>query len=65
MHESIVFVVRVWPLDLNDEGFRASVRRVDREEARVFTQPEELVRYLITRDHAADHAAGPGTGGSR
>jgi hypothetical protein len=50
MHESIVFVVRIWPTGSHDEGFRASVRRVDREDVQMFTEPEELVRYLSASD---------------
>ena len=46
VHESIVILVRVWLLGRGEQGFRATARRVDREDARTFTRSEELVRYL-------------------
>jgi hypothetical protein len=50
MHESIVFVVRVWPTGRRNKGFLASARRVDRDEARTFTDPDELIRFMTDRD---------------
>lgn len=38
-----LFVVHVWR---QHSRFRASVRRVDREETRLFTTPLQLARYL-------------------
>ncbi len=52
MHESIVYVVRVWPA--SSEGFRATVRRVDREDAQLFTEPEALVRFISMPTGPAD-----------
>ena len=49
MADSIVFVVRVWPGASRDDGFRALVRRVDREQTQSFVDPGELLCYL-TRD---------------
>ena len=39
-----LFVVRIWRQLAG--GFRASVRRVDEEETRHFSQPEEVTRFL-------------------
>lgn len=40
-----LFVVHVWR---QRTRFRASVRRVDREETQLFTTPTQLARYLAT-----------------
>jgi hypothetical protein len=52
MTDSELFVVRVWRQLAG--GFRASVRRVDEDEARHFTQPEEVTQYLSTVAAPAD-----------
>ena len=41
-----LFVVRLWCIESNPAGFYASVRRVDSEQARLFTSAGELARYL-------------------
>jgi hypothetical protein len=59
-----LFVVRVWR---QREAFRASVRRVDDEQVRLFTTAAEMARYLED-SAAADEAAGRASdadGGSR
>jgi hypothetical protein len=43
MGETRLFVVRVWR---EADGFRASVRRVDDEDTRLFRGAAELARYL-------------------
>ncbi len=40
----VIFIVYIWQLP---EGFRASARAADSEEARQFERPEELLRYLV------------------
>ena len=46
MTRSELFVVRIWHQIAG--GFRASVRRVDEEETRHFSQPDEVTRFLTT-----------------
>lgn len=46
MTRSDLFVVRIWHLIAG--GFRASVRRVDEEETRHFTAPEDVARFLAS-----------------
>ena len=63
--DSIVFVVRIWPGVSREDGFRALVRRIDREQAQTFDDPGELLRCLI-RDPwatASAKADGEGAGG--
>lgn len=55
MDDSALFVVRVW----RGAAFRASVRRVDDEDTRLFDVPEELVRYLAEAFAARDAATPP------
>ena len=43
MDEADLFLVRVWHQSL---GFRASVRRVDEEQVRMFADAEQLARFL-------------------
>lgn len=58
MTDPELFVVRVWS---RLEGrFRASVRRVDEEETRHFSRPDEVTQFLS--DAAAP--AGPAAGAS-
>ena len=60
MTHSDLFIVRIWHQIAG--GFRASVRRVDEEETRHFSQPEEVTRYLTTLadpDAGASEAASP------
>jgi hypothetical protein len=47
MTDSVVFVVRIWPDALPGSGFRALVRRIDREQTQTFVNPGELLRFLI------------------
>lgn len=57
MTDPELFVVRVWR---RLEGrFRASVRRVDEEETRHFSRPDEVTQFLS--DAAAPVAPAPGT----
>lgn len=53
--ETQLFVVHVWR---QRACFRASVRRVDREETQVFTTPTQLARYLAaaSAEHLHDAA---------
>jgi hypothetical protein len=48
-----LFVVRVWR---RSHGFRAAVRRVDDDQTRMFTIPQQLVDYLIHEDDQAQAA---------
>ncbi len=60
MTHSELFIVRIWHQIAG--GFRASVRRVDEEETRHFSRPEEVTRYLATAgnpDARAGDAASP------
>jgi hypothetical protein len=53
MTAAALFIVRVWRRD----GFRASVRRVDDEDTRLFAAACELARYLeasVLRDDGFD-----------
>lgn len=59
MTASIVFVVRIWPGVSRDDGFRALVRRIDREQSQTFDDPGELLRFL-TRDPWRAHAVESG-----
>lgn len=57
MTDPELFVVRVWR---RREGrFRASVRRVDEEETRHFSRPDEVTQFLF--DAAAPAAPASGT----
>lgn len=49
-----LLLVRVWS---TREGFRASARRVDEDEARLFTAPASLTDYLAAL--AAESATDP------
>lgn len=44
MTHSELFVVRIW--HQIEGGFRASVRRVDEEETRHFSRPDDFTRFL-------------------
>jgi hypothetical protein len=57
MTDPELFVVRVWRL--LEGRFRASVRRVDEEETRHFSHPDEVTQFLS--DAAAPTAPAPGT----
>jgi hypothetical protein len=45
-HDVAVFVVHLWPSGAEPAGFRAAVRRVDRDETQVFTQGAALADYF-------------------
>lgn len=55
-HESILFLVRVWPAA---GGFRAAVRPVDSERVETFTAADALARYFegVPRLPASESAA--------
>lgn len=57
MTDPELFVVRIWRQLAG--GFRASVRRVDAEETRHFTRPDEVTQFLS--DSASPAAPAPGT----
>lgn len=60
MTHSELFVVRIWHQIAG--GFRASVRRVDEEETRHFSRPDEVTRFLTTAakpDSGSGDAASP------
>jgi hypothetical protein len=59
MTDSVVFVVRIWPDATPDTGFRALVRRIDREHTQTFVDPGELLRFLIHEPWAAAPRAPP------
>ena len=44
MTDPEIFIVRIWRHLTS--GFRATARRVDEEEVHVFTEPDQVVRYL-------------------
>ena len=55
-----LFVVRIWHQIAG--GFLASVRRVDEAEARHFSRPDDVTRYLTTvieLDSKSDGAGNP------
>jgi hypothetical protein len=52
-----VFVVHLLTGDARAAGFRASVRRVDRDQPEFFTQPRALVDYF-ERQFAGNPSAG-------
>ncbi len=54
MAEPELFIVRVWSAAAGD--FRASVRRVDEEETRHFSRPEDVTRCLITGAQRPDRS---------
>jgi hypothetical protein len=54
MSESTVFVVRVWR---GSEPFRATARTVDSDETAVFSEPVELLRFLMLAAGAAPAAS--------
>src|SRR5438552_1733451 len=57
MDEADLFLVRVWHQPL---GFRASVRRVDEEQMRMFGDAEQLVSFFATaRRDVAQGDPGP------
>lgn len=58
MRDSTLFVVRIWR---RCSAFRASVRRVDGEEPRVFDSAAEVARYLESESEAAAGADPPGS----
>jgi hypothetical protein len=51
MGETDLFVVRIWHQLAT--GFRASVRRVDNEQTRLFSRPDDLARFLSTPPQAS------------
>ena len=56
MDVSQLFVVRVWRVQSNagERMFRASVRRVDSEDTRLFSVATDLARYLDEQAAASD-----------
>jgi hypothetical protein len=44
--EIAVYLVHLWPTHAVPQGFRASVRRVDRDEPEVFTEAVRLADYF-------------------
>lgn len=50
MTHSELFVVRIWHQLAG--GFRATVRRVDEEQTRHFSQPEEVTHFLTAAAEA-------------
>ena len=50
MGESTVFVVRIWR---DADAFRATARAVDREDARTFSEPHALLRFLQEKPPSA------------
>ena len=46
MGNTEIFVLRIW--HAHEGGFRASVRRVDEDQSRLFSQADELTRFLCT-----------------
>lgn len=57
MSDSTLFIVRIWRQFAG--SFRASVRKVDDEEARLFTTPEDIARFFdATAERVDDPAAG-------
>lgn len=57
MSDTNLFVVRVWRQLAS--GFRASVRRVDNEQTNVFSQPDELARFLCAPAPASGDSDAP------
>lgn len=55
MTDPDIFIVRVWRQLAS--GFRASARRVDEEEARFFSRPEAVARFLSNAEDASAAAA--------
>jgi hypothetical protein len=62
VNDSTLFVVRVWR---RREAFRASVRRVEDEEARWFDSAQEVARYLEDAAEGDAAARRPETNGGR
>ena len=52
MTHSDLFVVRIWHQIAG--GFRASVRRVDEEETRHFSEPDQVTRFLASAGRTED-----------
>lgn len=52
MTHSDLFVVRIWHQIAG--GFRASVRRVDEEETRHFSEPDQVTSFLATAGRTED-----------
>jgi hypothetical protein len=50
MDDAALFLVRVWH---GRAGFRASARRLDEEQAHLFSAPEELARHLALTPSSA------------
>jgi hypothetical protein len=59
MSDPELFVVRVWRQLAG--SFHASARRVDDEQTRHFSQPDELTRYLSAAADGAPDPAEPAT----
>ncbi len=59
MSDSTLFVVRIWR---RLSAFRASVRRVDGEEPRVFDSAAEVARYLEQASEAPEAPRAPANG---
>lgn len=63
MTDPEVFIVRIWRQLAS--GFRASARRVDDDQTRYFSEPDEVARFLQAVDasncetNLADPLAGP------
>lgn len=57
MNEAKVYIVRIWASAAQPAGFRAAVRAVDKDEARLFADARLLGGYF-----QAELAAGPAVG---
>lgn len=57
MNDPELFLVRIWRQLA--EGFHASVRRVDAEETRHFSRPDEVTRFLCGAVSNANPADAP------
>lgn len=54
LQESELFLIRIWrPIA---GGFRASARRMEDEETRYFSQPDEVARFLVSAVESKAHA---------
>jgi hypothetical protein len=61
MNEAKVYIVRIWSSAAKPAGFRAAVRAVDRDEARLFSEASLLGGYFEAELAAEETGAAPGT----
>lgn len=61
MDEVRLFLVRVWSRLRDGDGFRASVRALDRDQPLVFSEPEQVAAFL---KNESDQSPARGAGGS-